>query len=111
MDPGFLDVFHDASDVDGVAITYAIDVDFDRVIQIAIDQHGIVARNPHRFTHVTVQAGGVVDDLHRSAAQNVTGTDHHREADALVDFLRLPPPTRDAGFRLPQPKPMQEHLN
>src|ERR1700722_14567108 len=108
MDPSFLDVFHDASDVDGVAITYAIDVDFDRVIQIAIDQHGIVDRTPRRFTHVTVQAGGVIHDLHRSAAQNVTGTDHYREADAIGNFLRLPRRTRDAVFRLQQPKPMQQ---
>ena len=38
MDTGLLDVLHDAGDVDIVAIGDGVDIDFDRVLQIAVMQ-------------------------------------------------------------------------
>ena len=41
MDAGFLDVLHDAGDVDAFAVADAVDVDFDRVLQVSVDQDGL----------------------------------------------------------------------
>ena len=38
MHPGFLDVLHDAGDVDVPAVGDAVDVDFDCIGEIAVDQ-------------------------------------------------------------------------
>ena len=46
MDAGFLDMLHDAGDVDLVAVGDGIDIDLDRVLQIAVDQHRAGARRP-----------------------------------------------------------------
>jgi hypothetical protein len=45
MDAGFLDMLHDAGDEGVLAVAQAIDVDLDRVGQIAVDQQRI-ARAP-----------------------------------------------------------------
>src|SRR4051812_19728843 len=102
MDSGFLDVLHDPSNVDGVAVANAVDVDLDRIVQITVDQHRILAGDAHCLTHVPMQAGAVVNDLHRPPAQHVTGPDHDGEADAVGDFLRLARGPGDAVFRLQQ---------
>ena len=39
MDPGFLDMLEDAGDRDLLAVADRVDVDLDRVAQIAVDQH------------------------------------------------------------------------
>ena len=85
MDAGFLDVFHHPGDVDGLGVGDAVHIDLDRVVQVAVDQHRIVAGDTHRLPHVAVQAGAVVDDLHRPPAQHVARPDHHRIADAVGD--------------------------
>ena len=107
MDAGLLDVLHHAGDVDGLAVGDAVHVDLDRVVQVAVDQHRVVAGDPHRLAHVTVQTVPVVDDLHRAAAQHVARADHHRIADALGDRLGFLGRPRDAVFRLPQAEPVQ----
>jgi len=42
MDAGFLDVLHDAGDVDVLAVGDGVDVDLDGVLQIRIQQDGTV---------------------------------------------------------------------
>ena len=90
MDAGFLDVLHHAGDVDGFAVADAVHVHLDRVVQVAVDQHRVVAGHPHRLAHVAVQPGAVVDDLHRAAAQHVAGADHHRDSRCVRRWPRLP---------------------
>ena len=43
MDAGLLDVLHHACDVDGAAVGDAVDIDLDRVVEVAVDQHGVAA--------------------------------------------------------------------
>ena len=38
MNPGLLDMFHDAGDMHGVAVGECVDIDLDRVGEIAVDQ-------------------------------------------------------------------------
>ncbi len=58
MDPGLLDMLHDAGDFDIVAVGDGVDVDLDRVLQIAVDQHRARSRGADRMRHVAVEAGG-----------------------------------------------------
>ena len=93
MDAGFFDVFHDPGNVDLFAITDRVNVHFDGVAQVAVDQHGSVTGDLHGFRHVAAQAFGIVDDLHASATQNVRWAQQDRVADVFSDafnFFRRP---------------------
>ena len=57
MDPGFLDVFHDAGDLDLPAIRDGIDIDLDRVPQIAVDQDRTGPGHRDGMGNVTMQTG------------------------------------------------------
>ena len=46
MDAGFLDMLHDAGDEDLVAVGERVDIDLDRVLQIAVDQHRVACPRP-----------------------------------------------------------------
>jgi hypothetical protein len=67
MDAGLLDVFHDRADHARLAVGDAIDIDFDRVFQEAIDQHRPVGADLDRALHVAAQIIAVVNQLHRPA--------------------------------------------
>ncbi len=45
MDPGFLDMLHDSGDINLGAVGDGIDIDLDRVLQIAVDQDRAGARD------------------------------------------------------------------
>jgi hypothetical protein len=38
---GLLDVLHDPADHDALAVGHRVDVDLDRVVQEAVEQHGL----------------------------------------------------------------------
>jgi len=42
VDPGLLDVLHDAADVDLAAVAQRVDVDFDCVFEEAVDEHRVL---------------------------------------------------------------------
>ena len=46
MDAGFLDVLHDAGDEDVLAVGEAVDIDFDGVGQIAVEQQRALGARP-----------------------------------------------------------------
>ncbi len=71
---------------------------------------GIVAGDADRLTHVTVQSGAVVNDLHRPPAQHVTGPDHHGKTDAVGDFLGFARGPGDPVFRLQQAQTVEQQL-
>ena len=85
MDAGFLDVLHHPGDVDGVAVGDAVDVHLDRVVEVVVHQHRVVAGHAHRLADVALQPGAVVHDLHPAAAEHVGRAQHHRVADADGD--------------------------
>ena len=43
MDPGLLDMLHDAGDIDGLAVGQHVDIDLDRILQVTVDQHRVGA--------------------------------------------------------------------
>ena len=82
VDAGLLDVLHDAAEVELGAVVERVDVDLDRVVEEAVDEHGVlgliasVAR-----VDVVAQHRLVVDDLHAAAAEHVGRAHEHRVAD------------------------------
>ena len=108
MDAGLLDVLHHAADDHVVAVGDHVDVDLDGVGQELVDQDRRVllavpraARLSRRDASIAVSTkcsspDGVVDDLHRAAAEHVRRAHHHRVADALGDLARLVQAVRGA---------------
>ena len=96
MDPGLLDMLEDAGDRDLLAVADRVDVDLDRVAQIAVDQHRRCARHLHRGGDIMVELLGPVDDLHRPPAEHVGRPQQHRIADPLGDRDRLVAAAGDA---------------
>ena len=90
----------------GVAMRIGEDLHFDvaRPLQIALDQHAVVAEGGGCFLPRRVQRGGEIGsvghDPHAAAAAAGDRLDHHREADArrlVSEKIRLLPLTMIAG--------------
>ena len=64
-----------------LAIGDHVDVDLDRVLQVAIDQDRPELGELRRRRHELAELGGVVHDPHGPAAEHVGGADHQRKAD------------------------------
>ena len=68
MHAGLLDVLHDAADQDLPAVADGIHVDFDGVVEEAVEKHGRIIGNLHRLAHVALQVALLVHDFHRPPA-------------------------------------------
>src|SRR5699024_12844919 len=114
VDTGFLDVLHDAAQVQLLAVVEGIDVDFDRLVQEPVHQHrggqdavpGIGAGGAGDIVHQLV---GVVDDLHPAPAEHVGGAHQYRVADPGGDIAGLIEGLRGAELRGVQTG-LQQHL-
>ncbi len=84
MDARLLDVLHHGRDVRLLAVAERVDVELDRVLEEAVDEHRPVDGG-HRLAHV----GRVVADAHRAAAEDVRGAHEHGVADPRGDGDRL----------------------
>ena len=84
-----LDVLHHRADEHVGAVGHRVDVDLDRAFQEPVDQHRVIGRCLGRGADERLQVVGVVDDLHRAAAQHVRRADDHREPDLRRDRPRL----------------------
>ena len=94
VDAGLLDVLHHGADEDLLAVAERVDVDLDRVLDEAVDEHRPADRR-HRGAQVVL----VVADAHRAAAEHVRRPDEHRVADLARRGERLvsAPSTVDHG--------------
>ncbi len=110
MHAGFLDMFHDAGHKHISAVGKSIDIHFDCIAQIAVDQHRAVARDDHRFRDIAVELGLIMDDFHRPSAQHVGGADDDRKADFPGNRLCLFRTAGDAVARLGQLQLFDERL-
>ena len=119
MDAGLLDVLHDAGDRGVLAVGEAIDVDFDGVGQIAVDQQRALVGHDElgrpveiagEAGEVAVELGDVVHDLHGAAAEHVGRPDHDRIADVGGDGARLARALGDAADGLAQAEPVEQLL-
>ena len=104
----FLDMLeHPAHDHFG-PVGDGIDVDLDRVAQIAVDQHRAAARHLDRGRDIMVELLRPVDHLHPPPAEHVGRAQKHRIADPLGDPQRLVAAARDAVGRLFQAEPLDQ---
>ena len=108
MDAGLFDVLHDAADVDLVAVAQRVDVDLDRVLEEAVDQHRVFGRELGGAGDVALQRLVVVDDLHAAPAQHVGRPHQHRIADVGGDPAGLRERGRHAVPRRRQPRRGQQ---
>ena len=69
-------MLHHGADEDLLAVAERVDVDLDRVLDEAVDEH-----RPADRRHRGAQVGFVVADAHRTAAEDVRGSHEHRVAD------------------------------
>ena len=123
MDAGFLDMLHDAGDKDIFAVAKCIDVDFDGVGQVAVEQQRVLAEQGVDLAGLVVritlldvfghEAGNGVeqvglqltfrmDDLHGAAAKHVGRAHDQREADFRCDEAGLLDRIGNAVVRLVQ---------
>ena len=107
---GLLDVLHDPADHDALAVADRVDVDLDRVVQEAVEQHRAVVADLDRLAHVALELALLVHDLHRAAAQHVARAHDQRVADLLGGRDRGGLGARRAVRRLPEAEPVQHLL-
>ena len=131
MDAGLLDMLHDAGDEDVGAVAERVDVDLDRVDEIAVEEQRILAQ--HRIDlpglvvgiarldlrwhqtgkgpeQIIVEAALVVQDRHGAAAQHVRGPRDERQAEVGGDVARLLDGIGDAVLRLAQAEFLDQSL-
>src|SRR5437870_1891617 len=71
------------------AIFEGVGVDRGGIFEQVFDEDRMRGRDAHRRFHVARQAGGIVDDLHGAAPEDVGGTDEDGIADPLRDTRRF----------------------
>ena len=100
MDASFLDMLQHTGDIDRIVIGDGIDIDFDRIAQIAIDQHRAVAGHNHCLADVGIELALRFDDFHRPAAEHIARAHQHRVANAGGDGDGFIAAARDTVFGL-----------
>ena len=81
VDAGALDVLHDARNHNIHTIGNGINLDLG-ALHIAIHEHGMIRRHLDGTAHIVAQLILIVDDLHRTAAEDIGGANHDGIADA-----------------------------
>ncbi|CAM5561414.1 hypothetical protein SBADM41S_01616 [Streptomyces badius] len=87
--PAFLDVLHDAAEVELVAVVEGVHVDLDGVVEEAVDQDRPGGADLGGLGDVGGEAGLVVHDLHAAAAEDVGRPYEDGVADLVGDGLGL----------------------
>ena len=110
VNAGLFDMFHDAGDEHLFTIADRIDIDFDRVSQICVDEDRAGTRDLHGHPHIPFQGTTVVDDFHCSPAQDIGRPDEHRITNLLGDHACFVDAGGEPIGRLAQLKPRQQLL-
>ena len=101
------------------AVGETVDVDLDRVGQVAVDEQralvgddelGRTVERRRQASHVAVDLGAVVHDLHGAAAEHVRRTDNDGVTDGVGDGARFAGRAGDAAVGLLQPELLDQLL-
>ena len=87
MNTGFLNVLHDAAQVQLLAVEQGVHVNLDGVLKELVNQSRLGGRNLGSVLQVAGQVSLVVDNLHAAAAQHVRGANQNRVTDLVGDAL------------------------
>ena len=104
------DMLHHAADDDILAVGHRIDINFNRIIQKAVEQHRRIIRHLHRLAHITLKVRLPMHDFHRAPAQHIRGAHHQRITDLFRRQQRLGRAAHRAVGRLTQLEAMQQLL-
>ena len=131
MDPRFLDMLHDPGDEGVLAIGDAINIDLDRIGEVAIEQQRVLAENRVDLSGLVVgitglhiggdQAGQgaqqvilelslVMDDGHGPATEHIGRAHHERQAEIGDDQACLLHGIGDAVLRLLEAELVEQAL-
>ena len=108
MHASFLDMLHDAADIQLLAIEQRVDVDFHGILQELVDKQrgrqtagddGVGLGFLQCAIDVLAQLGVVVDNFHATAAEHVARTDQHRVSDGVRGLAGLVQAQRGAVAR------------
>ena len=110
MDTGLLDMLHDAADEHPLAVSDAIDIDLDGIVQEAVKQDRRIVRYLDRLTHVALEIALFVDNLHGAPAQHIARAHHQGVADFPGQLDRGRFGSRGTVRRLPQLEFVQQFL-
>ena len=131
MNAGLLDMLHDPRHDHRLAVAQRVDVDLDRIGEIAVEQQRVLAE--HRVDlaglvvriarldvgrhqarqdakQIIVERALIVDDRHRPPAQHVGRAHHERQAEIGGDEARLLDRIGDAVLRLLQAEFVEQAL-
>src|SRR5699024_11419595 len=103
MHTGLLDMLHDSGNKHSGAVIQSIDVDFDGIIQEAVDQDGMIGADVGRVDQVVVELVVVIDDLHTTAAQHIRRPHQDRIPDVIGNAARFGGTGRHAVLGCGQP--------
>ena len=87
VNTGFLNVLHDAAQVQLLAVEESIHVNLDGVLKELVNQSRLRGRNLSSVLQVAGQVSLVVDDLHAAATQHVRGANQNRVTNLVGDAL------------------------
>ncbi len=82
-------MFHDAADMDVLAIAKRVYIHFNRIHQIAVDEDGALAGDDNGIVDIAFQMRSIAHDLHAATAQHVRGANDGGVADTLCDGFRF----------------------
>src|SRR5699024_438007 len=108
VDTRFLDVLHDATEVQVMAVVEGVHVDLDGVVEETVDAHGVLGADLRVAFDVVGEHLIAVDDLHTASAQHVGGADHDRVTDLVGRGLGLLEGVSGAVLGCGQPCPVQD---
>ena len=94
----------------GLVVRHDVDVDLDRILQVAVDQDWPNVGDPRCVGHEAAHFVHRVDDAHRPTAQHVGGPNHQGEAQRLRLLDRVRDTDADVVVGLLQSQPMQQLL-
>ena len=77
MHAGVLDVLEHSADHGGLAITDAIHVELDRILEELVDQHRLAGHDVEHLADDVLQLGFTVEDEHAAAAEDKGRADEH----------------------------------
>ena len=88
MNSRFLNVLHHATDIQARAVIECVHIDLHRIVQEAIDEQRCVWPHDGEFTNavkIALERFGIINNLHPTSTEDITGTDQDRKANVLGD--------------------------
>ena len=81
VNPRLFDMLHNPTDKGRLSVRDGVHIDFNRMVQEAVNQHRLAGRHLHSFSDIELEVGLVVYDFHSPAPQDKRRPHHYRITD------------------------------